>query len=301
MTHSPGSDPEQLAAALEATGAYRVLRRLQPVRSYHAADGTPTKTAVALDVETTGLESGRDAIIQLALVPFEFAPESGAIYGVGAPLTFLEDPGRPIPAEVVALTGITDADVKGKRIDDAAVERFVGPAALIIAHNARFDRGFMERRMPLFKEKPWACSQQDVPWRGAGSRSGALEFLLMKMCGMFYGAHQADHDCVALIHLLATPLEGGTLPMQQLLASARQKSARIWAEGTRMEQNPPLKARRYKWNPGTDGRPKAWYRDVPLAEKDVEVQWLTETVYGGTARNVRVDIIDAKSRYSDRG
>ena len=301
MTHTPGSDPEQLAAALEATGDYRVLRRLQPVRSYHAADGTPTNTAVALDVETTGLESGRDAVIQLALVPFEFAPESGAIYGVGAPLTFLEDPGRPIPAEVVALTGITDADVKGKRIDDAAVERFVGPAALIIAHNARFDRGFMERRMPLFKEKHWACSQQDVPWRGAGSRSGALEFLLMKQCGMFYGAHQADNDCLALIQLLATPLEGGELPLRLLLASARQKSVRIWAEQAPISFKDALKSRRYRWNNGDDRRPKAWYRELPMGEKDAELEWLTATVFGGTARPLRVDVLDARSRYSDRG
>jgi len=301
MTHSPGSDPEKLAAALEATGDYRVLRRLQPVRSYHAADGTPTKTAVALDVETTGLESGRDAIIQLALVPFEFAPESGAIYGVGTPLTFLEDPGRPIPAEVVALTGITDADVKGKRIDDAAVERFVGPAALIIAHNALFDRGFMERRMPLFKEKHWACSQQDVPWRGAGSRSGALEFLLMKQCGMFYGAHQADHDCVALIHLLATPLEGGALPMQQLLVSARQKSVRIWAEQASFAYKDALRNRRYKWNDGKDGRPKAWYCELRMAGQAAELEWLAENVYGGSIPQLRIDEFDAKSRYSDRG
>lgn len=294
-------DPEQLAIALEATGDYRVLRRLQFTRQYHAADGTPTRTAIALDVETTGLEPGRDAIIQLALVPFEFSPETGAIYGVGAPFTSLEDPGRPIPAEIVALTGITDADVAGKRIDDAAVERFVGSAALIVAHNARFDRGFMERRLPLFREKHWACSQQDVPWRGAGSRSGALEFLLMKQCGRFYGAHRADDDCLALIHLLATPLEGGELPMQQLLTSARQKSVRIWAEQAPIAFKDALKSRRYRWNNGDDRRPKAWYRDLPLAEKEAELAWLTATVFGGTARPLRVDIIDARSRYSDRG
>jgi DNA polymerase-3 subunit epsilon len=213
----------------------------------------------------------------------------------------LEDPGRPIPAEVSALTGITDADVAGKRLDEAAIEAAVGPAALIIAHNARFDRGFMERRMPLFRDKHWACSQQEVSWRGAGSRSGALEFLLMKQCGMFYGAHRADDDCLALIHLLATPMDDGVLPLQLLLASARQKSVRIWAEQAPIAFKDALKSRRYRWNNGDDKRPKAWYRELPIGEKEAELEWLTATVFGGTARALRVDVLDAKSRYSDRG
>jgi len=301
VTDPSSEDLERLAAQLDATGEYRVLRRLRPVPQYQPADGSPTKTAIALDVETTGLDSDRDAIIQLALVPFEYSVDSGRIYGVGTPLTFLEDPGRPIPAEVTALTGITNADVAGKKIDDAAVEALVDPASLIIAHNARFDRGFMERRMPLFREKPWACSQQEVPWRGAGSRSGALEFLLIKQCGMFYGAHQADADCLALIHLLATPLENGELPLVLLLQSARRKSVRVWAEQAPMAAKDALKARRYRWNPGTDGRPKAWFRELSRDELDAELAWLSAEVYGGKLpAGLRQDALDARSRYSDR-
>ncbi len=292
---------ERQAALLESTGDYRVLRRLRPVRQYHPPDDTPTRTAIALDVETTGLDAARDAIIQLALVPFEYSPDAGTIYTVADPLTFLEDPGRPIPADVTALTGITNEMVAGKRIDEAAVSVALAPVSLVIAHNARFDRGFMERRMPFFREKPWACSQQEVPWRGAGSRSGALEFLLMKQCGLFYGAHQADNDCLALIHLLATPLEGGELPLRLLLASARQKSVRIWAEGAPIAFKDALKSRRYRWNNGDDGRPRAWYRELPAGERDGELSWLRESVYGGQSRELRVDVVDAKSRYSDRG
>lgn len=294
-------DPEALARTLEATGDYKVLRRFTPVAAYHAPDGAKTTTAIALDVETTGLSAAGDAIIQLAMVPFEFAPESGRIYAVGTPVTFLEDPGRPIPAEIAALTGITDADVKGQRIDDAAVERAANGASLIIAHNAAFDRPFMERRLPLFREKHWACSQQEVPWRAAGSKSGALEFLLIKRCGMFYGAHRADHDCLALIHLLATPLESGELPLALLLQSARRKSVRIWAEQAPMAAKDALRARRYRWNPGTDGRPKAWFKELSRDDLAAELAWLTAEVYGGTLPpKLRQDALDAKTRYSDR-
>lgn len=294
------SDPEALARILEATGNYRVLRRYLPIPAYHPPDGARLVTALALDVETTGLNPASDAIIQLALVPFEFAPETGRIYAVHPALTFLEDPGRPIPAEIVALTGITDAEVAGKRIDEEAVTRTVNEAALIIAHNASFDRPFMERRLPLFRDKAWACSQQEIPWRAAGSRSGALEFLMIMRCGMFYGAHRADLDCLALIHLLATPLDSGELPLALLLASARRKSVRVWAEQAPMAAKDALKTRRYRWNPGTDGRPKAWAKELAKEELEAELAWLRDEVYGGTLPRLRQDPLDAKTRYSDR-
>jgi DNA polymerase III subunit epsilon len=299
-TTSSMTNPEELILSLEVTGDYRVLRRFQPVASYHEPDGAPLNTAVALDVETTGLSPARDAIIQLALVPFEYAPESGRIYTVGAPLTFLEDPGRPIPAEIVALTGITDADVRGKRIDEGMVEKLVRSASLVIAHNAAFDRPFSERRLPLFREKPWACSQSEVPWRSAGSRSSALEFLLIKRCGMFYGAHRADYDCLALIHLLATPLESGQVPLSLLLQSARRKSVRIWAEKAPIESKDALRARRYRWSPGSEARPRAWFRELPAGQREEEMEWLYQNVYGGRRPSLRTDLLDATIRYSDR-
>ncbi len=296
----PTPDPDELARTLEATGDYRVLRRFAPVASYHSPDGAKTTTALALDVETTGLSATGDAIIQLAMVPFEFAPETGRIYGVREPITCLEDPGRPIPPEIVALTGITDAEVKGRRIDEAAVTAAVNGASLIIAHNAGFDRPFMERRLPMFREKHWACSQQEVPWRAAGSKSGALEFLLIKRCGMFYSAHRADLDCLALIHLLATPLESGELPLALLLQSARRKSVRLWAEQAPIASKDALKARRYRWNPGTDSRPKAWFKELPREELDAELGWLRSEVYSGSLPKLRQDSLDARTRYSDR-
>jgi DNA polymerase-3 subunit epsilon len=292
--------PDELARSLEATGDYKVLRRFQRVASYHPPDGARTTLALALDVETTGLSVGGDAIIQLAMVPFEYSPENGRIYEVREPITYLEDPGRPIPAEIVALTGITDEEVKGKRIDEAAVEAVVKSASLIIAHNAGFDRPFVERRLSLFREKHWACSQQEVPWRSAGSRSGALEFLLIKRCGMFYGAHRADLDCLALIHLLATPLDGGELPLGLLLQSARRKSVRLWAEQAPIESKDALKSRRYRWNPGNDGRPKAWYKEIGRDDLDAELRWLSGNVYGGSLPRLRQDPLDARTRYSDR-
>lgn len=50
-------DNEDLAKVLEQTGDYRVLRRLKPCAHYHRPDGTETKLAVLIDLETTGLDA----------------------------------------------------------------------------------------------------------------------------------------------------------------------------------------------------------------------------------------------------
>src|SRR3546814_4221806 len=64
------TDPtmEALAAQLEASGDYRVLRRL-PVPAGGFVPMPHMKRAVFLDVETTGLDPNVDDIIELAMVP----------------------------------------------------------------------------------------------------------------------------------------------------------------------------------------------------------------------------------------
>jgi DNA polymerase-3 subunit epsilon len=48
-------DHEELARTLDETGDYRVLRRLNLRPHVNAPDGTETKLAIMLDLETTGL------------------------------------------------------------------------------------------------------------------------------------------------------------------------------------------------------------------------------------------------------
>ena len=288
MATEPGpAGLEDLARQLEASGDYRVLRRFAPARRYAEPDAAPHRTAVALDIETTGLDPRTDAIIQLSVVAFEYSAETARIHEVREPLTFFEDPGRPIPAEIVKLTGITDADVAGKRIDDPAVEAVARGCGIVLAHNAAFDRPFLERRLPVFRDLPWGCSVADVPWRSLGYASSAQESLLVEHCGV-------------LVHLLATPFESGDLPLRLLLQAARKKSVRLWAVGAAFDAKDALKARRYRWNNGDDKRPKAWYRDVREDEQAVEEKWLSDQIYGGAVGKWKVEVFDARTRYSDR-
>ncbi|HXE57332.1 MAG TPA: 3'-5' exonuclease [Gemmatimonadales bacterium] len=295
------SDPlETMARELDASGRFRVLRRFERPTRYEPDDGSPRRTAVVVDVETTGLSPAHDAIIQFCGVPLEYCPSTGRVFRVGEAVAFLEDPGRPIPPTITALTGLTDAMVAGRRIDEARVAALVEAASLVIAHNAEFDRPFVERRLPVFRTKPWACSLVEVPWHEEGVASKGLDYLLWKRCGMFFDAHRADADCYALVHLLATPFPSGRRPLALLLDSARRRTVRIWALGAPIELKDLLKARRYRWCPGGEGVPRAWYVDLPESMAERECAWLAEHVYHGRGEGWRTERFDARTRYSER-
>jgi len=91
-----GCDHESMARDLEATGDYRILRRLprRPVVE-HARPGFSLK-GVILDTETTGLDHRREEIIEIGAVAFTFndAGEIGDVTGVYGGL---QQPGVPIP------------------------------------------------------------------------------------------------------------------------------------------------------------------------------------------------------------
>src|ERR1700761_4008295 len=267
-----------MAKALERSGGYRVLRRLRPLAKREPPAGMKTRIGLFVDVETTGLDPVRDEIIELAMAPFTYGSD-GEIYGVGEPFQQLRQPSKPIPAEITAITGIDDAIVEGKAIDPEAVATFAAPAALVIAHNAAFDRKFLERYSETFNTKPWACSMSQVDWAAEGYEGAKLAYLATG-AGFFYDRHRATHDCMAAIELLArTHPKGGRTGLAQLLEAARAPTWRIWAENSPFDLKDVLKARGYRWNGEGTATPRAWYIDVAEGARAEEEAFLKAEIY----------------------
>ena len=297
---SPTSPPNlaEMAQLLVASGQYRVQRRLEARIPIPPPAGVALKTAIFLDVETTGLDPSKDEVIELAMVPFTYGPD-GILYEVKEAFQAFHQPSAPISAEITKLTGITDHMVAGHVIDAELVKAFVEDAHLVIAHNAGFDRLFAERITDTFKVKPWACSMSQVDWIAEGHQGTRLPYLVAN-AGFFYDSHRATNDCLAAIELLATPLPlSGAPAMSQLLERARRPSWRIWAENSPFHLKDILKGRGYRWNGDGTPFPKAWYIDVDDDTREAEIAFLQTEIY---QRDVELTShrIDAYNRFSDR-
>ena len=92
----------------------------------------------AFDVETTGLNSGRDSIVEIGAIRFNSEGEIGRF-------STLVDPGFPMPEEAGEVNNITDETLAGQPLIREALPAFTNFAAdsILIAHNAPFDCGFI--------------------------------------------------------------------------------------------------------------------------------------------------------------
>lgn len=108
-----------------------------------------SRTYVAIDLETTGLDPQRDAIIEIGAVKFRGEEVLGT-------WSNLVNPGRPIPPQIEQLTGITDQDVRQAPPLQALARSFVRFAGQhpVVAHNAKFDLGFLRRHGLLRENLP---------------------------------------------------------------------------------------------------------------------------------------------------
>jgi DNA polymerase III subunit epsilon len=94
---------------------------------------------VFLDIETTGGSPQYDRITEVALIRIEDGE-------VATTWQTLINPGEPIPKEITGLTGISNEMVKNApKFEDIAGDLYSHLEGMVmVAHNARFDHGFLK-------------------------------------------------------------------------------------------------------------------------------------------------------------
>jgi len=287
---------DAMAQALDAHPDYKVLRRLVPRDDWGTASTSETQRVIVLDTETTGLDAKNERIIELAMLSVLVDTTTGQPVGPVTTYESFEDPGKPIPPAITEITGIDDSMVRGQRIDDARVAELVQAADLIVAHNAGFDRPFVEARLPVFATRAWNCSFAGIDWKAQGSGSAKLEFLAHER-GWFYDAHRALVDCHALLQVLATPLKNGQSGLQQLLQGASNTRYKLRATGAPFEAKDALKARGYRW----DNENRVWWTTLMgQAALQQEADWLKANAYNGRSARVQIEAPTALVQFSAR-
>jgi DNA polymerase-3 subunit epsilon len=97
-----------------------------------------------VDLETTGTRAAEDGITEIGIVRVDADPSGGPPRV--EEWSTLVDPETPIPPAIQALTGITDDMVRGAPTFASIAGEVLGrlEGCVFVAHNARFDYGFLK-------------------------------------------------------------------------------------------------------------------------------------------------------------
>lgn len=187
----PLPDADQRATALGKPGT--------PVQAAFTDLGPPLAEVdfVVVDLETTG-GSPRDChITEVGAVRVR----AGEVIGE---FQSLVNPGVPVPPFIAALTGITDATLADAPAIGAVLPAFLEFAhgAVLVAHNARFDMGFLKA----------ACDQLDMVWPDAAVVDTA------RLARVFLNRDEVRNNKLAT---LAAFFRADTTPNHRALSDAR--------------------------------------------------------------------------------
>ncbi len=208
------------------------------------------------------------------MLPFTYDTGSGQVLEINKAGAFegMREASVPMSREAALITGITDDDLVGKKIDADIVGEIVASADIVIAHNASFDRPMVEKHWPCFESKPWACTLSDIAWLEEGFAAGKLDYLGMQF-GWFFDGHDALNDCEACLALLTRTLpRSGELAMNALRQNAQKPALLVRALGAPFDKKDELKRRGYRWRADDARFGKFWWTITD--ELDAETEWL---------------------------
>tara|TARA_B100000401_G_scaffold372068_1_gene271194 strand:- start:937 stop:1800 length:864 start_codon:yes stop_codon:yes gene_type:complete len=246
-----------------------------------------------LDLETTGSNKETCKIIEFAGKLTAIDKNNGELIGIIDSYQSFNDPEEPITTEITRITGITNADVDGHSLDWDLISQIIHNADIIVAHNASFDRAFMDRYLPLSKDKVWVCSLNDINWSKRGFNARGQEILCI-WHGFYYESHRAMYDVDALIHLVTYDIEGQEKASLELISNSSKPIYRIAAVNSPFDTKDLLKARKYRWNP----KRKYWWKNILFEELEAEKEWMAQNIYNGNFIG-KIDEIGLTDKYKN--
>ena len=188
-------------------------------------------TYVVVDLETTGLSPGSSSICEIGAV---------RVRGLELEERFetLVNPRRPLPAAIAALTGIDPRELRGAPPVELAVRRFLEFAgdAVLVAHNARFDIGFLDREVERLTGRRIAAQVVDTVWLARRVLAGRIQRVGLASLAHFFGTstrpcHRALADAEAtaeiLLALIGLAQERGASTVAELADLAAPRARRL--------------------------------------------------------------------------
>jgi DNA polymerase III epsilon subunit-like protein len=196
-------------------------QRRRALRVGRSLESLLTEGFVAIDLETTGLDPRRDAIVEVAAVPF-LEGRSGPVYATHV------DPGRPIPPESVRVHGITDSMVAGSPMIGDVLPRLdaVCGRHVLVGYGVGFDIAVLERERLAHGYSPMTNAVLDTKRLASALRPEWATFDLEGLATLLgigiLGRHTSEGDARAAGEILLT------LIPELLLRGIRRVDEALW-------------------------------------------------------------------------
>src|SRR5260221_4869047 len=186
------------------------------------------------DLETTGLSPGRSRICEIGAVRID-ALELARTFET------LVNPREKLPLQIARLTGIDDHALRRAPSAESATRRFLDFAgdAVLVAHNARFDIGFLDREVMRLTGRRVAGPVVDTVWLARKLLAGRVSRVGLASLAHFFGTstrpcHRALADAEAtaeiLLALIGLAQERGARSVGDLVTLAAPRQRRVYGK-----------------------------------------------------------------------
>lgn len=184
-------------------------------------------TFCVLDLETTGASPYDAGITEIGAMKIRLGEQVGTFHT-------LVDPGKPVPAFIRLLTGITDSQLEGAPRVAAALPGFLEFArgCVLVAHNARFDIGFLNHALvangyPVLEHRVIDTAILARKILAGETPNNKLETLARYLRCAHQPTHRAFQDVLATVdvlhHLIERVTGYGVTTLEDLLAISRTR------------------------------------------------------------------------------
>lgn len=212
---------------------------------------------LGLDFETTGVDPRKDEVIEVGAVVWDVERKKpAAIYSDLIPSD------KPLSAEVMKVTGLTDEDLRrwGQPLESVLkkLSNLASKCQYIVAHNGnKFDKLFLERLLQEFPHpgfnSPWIDTLTDVPYPDQ-IVTRKLSYLAAEHGFLNMFSHRAVFDVLTMMKVVSM------YDFNHILKTLNSPMLKIIAQVS-YEEKSKAKDMGFRWDPNQ----RIWYMEIRKA------------------------------------